>query len=109
MKDRHPRKPSTPTITAADQGQRPRRRARIDPLAPGARRAAGLAPVAGPDDALMQPRIFFARAVAPGEVLALPEAESRHLQVLRLQPGDAVVLFNGDDGLEWQAEVTRIG
>ncbi len=57
----------------------------------------------------MQPRIFFARAVAPGEVLALPEVESRHLQVLRLQPGDAVVLFNGDDGLEWQAEVTRIG
>ena len=57
----------------------------------------------------MPPRIFLARPFASGEVLALPEAESRHLQVLRLQPGDAVVLFNGDDGLEWQAEVTRIG
>jgi 16S rRNA (uracil1498-N3)-methyltransferase len=60
-------------------------------------------------DALMSARIFLARAFVPGEVLALPPAESRHLQVRRLQPGDAVVLFNGDDGLEWQAEITRIG
>jgi 16S rRNA (uracil1498-N3)-methyltransferase len=61
------------------------------------------------DDALMQPRIFFAHAFAAGEWLALPPAESRHLQVLRLQPGAAVLLFNGSDGLEWQAEITRIG
>jgi 16S rRNA (uracil1498-N3)-methyltransferase len=57
----------------------------------------------------MVARIFFAHAFAPGEVLALPAAESRHLQVRRLQPGDAVALFNGDDGLEWQAQITRIG
>jgi 16S rRNA (uracil1498-N3)-methyltransferase len=65
--------------------------------------------VAPPDDALMPPRIYLARALAPGQALTLPQAESRHLQVLRLQPGDAVVFFNGDDGLEWKAEVTRIG
>lgn len=57
----------------------------------------------------MSPRIFLAHPFAPGEVLALPAAESRHLQVRRLQPGDSVALFNGDDGLEWQAEITRIG
>src|SRR5277367_247035 len=57
----------------------------------------------------MSARIFLARDFAPGEVLVLPAAESRHLQVRRLQPGDAVALFNGDDGLEWRAEITRIG
>ena len=56
----------------------------------------------------MSPRIFLAHPFVPGEVLALPAAESRHLQVRRLQPGDSVALFNGDDGLEWQAEITRI-
>jgi 16S rRNA (uracil1498-N3)-methyltransferase len=57
----------------------------------------------------MSARIFLARDFVPGEVLVLPAAESRHLQVRRLQRGDAVVLFNGDDGLEWQAEITRVG
>jgi 16S rRNA (uracil1498-N3)-methyltransferase len=65
--------------------------------------------MAKPDAALMSPRIFLAHAFAPGQALTLPPPESRHLQVLRLQPGAAVALFNGDDGLEWQAEVTRIG
>ena len=31
------------------------------------------------------------------------------MQVLRLQPGDALVLFNGDDGADWPAEIVRIG
>jgi len=31
------------------------------------------------------------------------------VQVLRLQPGDALVLFNGSDGADWPAEVVRIG
>ncbi len=57
----------------------------------------------------MSARLFLARDFVPGEVLVLPAAESRHLQVRRLQRGDAVVLFNGDDGLEWQAEITRVG
>jgi 16S rRNA (uracil1498-N3)-methyltransferase len=57
----------------------------------------------------MLPRIFFAQALASGERLVLPPTQSRHLQVLRLQPGNAVALFNGIDGLEWRAEITRIG
>ncbi len=38
----------------------------------------------------------------------LPETAARHVQVLRMQPGDALTLFNGDGG-EWQATVTRMG
>jgi 16S rRNA (uracil1498-N3)-methyltransferase len=40
--------------------------------------------------------------------IALPPEAARHVQVLRLQPGDALTLFNGD-GLEWQAEILRMG
>ena len=38
----------------------------------------------------------------------LPPGAARHAQVLRLQPGDAVTLFNGEGG-EWSASVTRMG
>ena len=31
------------------------------------------------------------------------------MQVLRLQPGDSLVVFNGSDGAEWPAEIVRIG
>jgi 16S rRNA (uracil1498-N3)-methyltransferase len=57
----------------------------------------------------MAARLFLERDFAPGDTLVLPAAESRHLQVLRLQPGAAVGLFNGADDCEWQAEVTRVG
>ncbi len=57
----------------------------------------------------MASRIFLAGKFAAGEVLRLPPPESRHLQVRRLQPGDAVLLFNGEDGLEWSSEIMRIG
>ena len=56
----------------------------------------------------MTPRIFLPRPWAAGETIALPKAESRHVQVLRLQPGDRLVLFNGEDGAEWPAEIVRI-
>lgn len=55
------------------------------------------------------PRIHLAHTFVAGEMLALPPAQSRHLQVLRLQTGDEVLLFNGDDGLEWRAEIARMG
>ena len=29
--------------------------------------------------------------------------------MLRLQPGDALVLFNGSDGADWPGEIVRIG
>ena len=56
----------------------------------------------------MAPRIFLPRSWAVGETITLPKAESRHVQVLRLQPGDNVVLFNGEDGAEWPAEIVRM-
>jgi 16S rRNA (uracil1498-N3)-methyltransferase len=40
--------------------------------------------------------------------IALPPGAARHVQVLRLQPGDALTLFDGS-GPEWQAEVTAMG
>lgn len=40
--------------------------------------------------------------------MALPERAARHLQVLRLQPGAAVTLFDGRGG-QWEAEVEAIG
>ena len=54
------------------------------------------------------PRFFVDTPLAePGE-LALPAGAARHVQVLRLQPGDALTLFDGS-GPEWQAEVTAMG
>ena len=40
--------------------------------------------------------------------LALPPGAARHVQVLRLQPGDALTLFNGEGG-EFEATVTQMG
>ena len=48
-------------------------------------------------------------AFAPDSVVALPAPAARHVQVLRLQPGETVLLFNGSDGAEWPAEIVRIG
>lgn len=54
------------------------------------------------------PRFFVDTPLtAPGEV-SLPAGAARHVQVLRLQPGDALTLFDGS-GPEWQAEVTAMG
>ena len=55
------------------------------------------------------PRIFLPRRWSEGETIALPKAESRHVQVLRLQPGDGIVLFNGEDDCEWRAQIAHIG
>jgi 16S rRNA (uracil1498-N3)-methyltransferase len=46
--------------------------------------------------------------VASADDFALPAGAARHVQVLRLQPGDALTLFDGS-GAEWQAEVTAMG
>ena len=54
-------------------------------------------------------RIYLPQRWAEGDRVVLPPAESRHVQVLRLQPGHAVTLFNGEDGSEWVAEIVRIG
>ena len=54
------------------------------------------------------PRFFVDLPLTtPGDI-ALPPGAARHVQVLRLQPGDALTLFDGS-GPEWQAEVTAMG
>lgn len=56
------------------------------------------------------PRIHHPEALQPGQTLALPPAASRHVQVLRLQPGDALTLFGDPQrGGEWAATVTAMG
>ena len=40
--------------------------------------------------------------------MALHPTAARHVQVLRMQPGHVITLFNGEGG-EWQATVTHMG
>lgn len=54
------------------------------------------------------PRFFCRVPLATGAALELPADVARHVQVLRLQPGHAITLFNGTGG-EWEASVTRMG
>ena len=49
------------------------------------------------------------QAFAADGVVTLPAAAARHVQVLRLQPGDALVVFNGSDGADWPGEIVRMG
>lgn len=60
------------------------------------------------------PRFFCPAPLAPDAVLDLPTGAARHVQVLRLQPGDPITLFNGGanaggaDG-EFAATITHMG
>ena len=54
------------------------------------------------------PRFFCPGPLAAGATLDLPATAARHVQVLRLQPGDGLTLFNGTGG-QWQARVLRMG
>jgi len=54
------------------------------------------------------PRFHCPVPLAAGATLDLPPAAARHVQVLRLQPGDAITLFNGEGG-QWRARVLRMG
>ena len=62
----------------------------------------------------MTARFFADVALVTGTSLTLPDATARHVQVLRLQPGDRITLFNGQgighhsEG-EFDATVTRMG
>ncbi|MBO9537631.1 16S rRNA (uracil(1498)-N(3))-methyltransferase [Herbaspirillum sp.] len=53
------------------------------------------------------PRFFCPQALSIGASLALPDHVAHHIQVLRLQPGDHVTLFNGEGG-EYTATLTAI-
>jgi 16S rRNA (uracil1498-N3)-methyltransferase len=54
------------------------------------------------------PRFYCPAPLAIGLALSLPAGAARHVQVLRLQPGDVITLFNGEGG-EFDATVTRMG
>ena len=56
----------------------------------------------------MPARLHIPQALSAGLVLDLPEGAARHVQVLRLQPGDALLLFDGRGG-QWTAEVLAMG
>lgn len=60
------------------------------------------------------PRFYCPTPLVTGELLELPASAARHVQVLRLQPGDGITLFNGGPGSagsagEFSASVTRMG
>jgi 16S rRNA (uracil1498-N3)-methyltransferase len=56
----------------------------------------------------MPPRIHVDTPLSAGVLLALPPNAARHVQVLRLQPGAPLTLFDGQAG-EWSAEVVEMG
>jgi 16S rRNA (uracil1498-N3)-methyltransferase len=53
------------------------------------------------------PRIHVDHPLAPGMELALGATGTRHVQVLRLQPGAALTLFDGHGG-QWAGAVTAM-
>ncbi|MBA3058814.1 MAG: 16S rRNA (uracil(1498)-N(3))-methyltransferase [Gammaproteobacteria bacterium] len=66
------------------------------------------------------PRFYCPTSLRCGDLLDLPAGAARHVQVLRLQPGDRITLFNGGPGWdahdampsqggEFDAVVTRMG
>ena len=63
----------------------------------------------------MSARFYADMALVPGTTVQLPAAAARHVQVLRMQPGDTLSLFNGlgDDQPgsegEFEATVARMG
>ena len=54
------------------------------------------------------PRLHCDLPLATGATLALPAGAARHVQVLRLQPGQALTLFDGRGG-EYDATIEHMG
>jgi len=54
------------------------------------------------------PRLYVGASLHANLTLALPDAAARHAQVLRLQPGSDVTLFDGRGG-EWAARIAAMG
>ena len=50
------------------------------------------------------PRFYCPSPLASDALLDLPAGAARHVQVLRLQPGDSITLFNGRHGLHGAAD-----
>lgn len=58
--------------------------------------------------AASRPRLHCPQPLASGLRLGLPPAAARHVQVLRMQPGDELTLFDGTGG-EFTAAIERMG
>ena len=54
----------------------------------------------------MNARFYADVALVPGTSISLPEQTARHVQVLRLQPGEHITLFNGRGNAEGQFDGT---
>src|SRR3974377_2400045 len=55
------------------------------------------------------PRLYFDGALSAGGAVPLAREQANHLlNVLRLERGDSVLVFNGRDG-EWRANVSSAG
>jgi 16S rRNA (uracil1498-N3)-methyltransferase len=54
------------------------------------------------------PRLFCDLELRSADTVSLPAGAARHVQVLRLQPGDALTLFDGRGG-EYDARVDHMG
>ncbi|WP_367848176.1 16S rRNA (uracil(1498)-N(3))-methyltransferase [Rhodoferax sp. WC2427] len=54
------------------------------------------------------PRFYCPAPLATGATLDLPAGPARHVQVLRMQPGQTITLFNGQGG-EFEATIERMG
>lgn len=54
------------------------------------------------------PRLYCPIALAPGQLLDLSPTAARHVQVLRMQPGQNVLLFGQGKG-QWLATIHSIG
>jgi 16S rRNA (uracil1498-N3)-methyltransferase len=53
-------------------------------------------------------RFYCPLPLVSGQVVDLPSTAARHVQVLRMQPGHSLTLFNGQGG-EFSAEVQHMG
>ncbi|BAO45490.1 16S rRNA (uracil(1498)-N(3))-methyltransferase [Thiolapillus brandeum] len=57
---------------------------------------------------MRRPRSYLPLKVEPGSLVELPAGIVRHLvQVLRMQAGQEIVLFNGEDGIDYRAVLTE--
>jgi len=54
------------------------------------------------------PRFHCPAPLQTGTSLDLPAGAARHVQVLRMQPGESITLFNGQGG-QYQATIDRMG
>ncbi|MBB3211172.1 16S rRNA (uracil1498-N3)-methyltransferase [Herbaspirillum sp. Sphag1AN] len=53
------------------------------------------------------PRFYYPAPLAIGTILTLPDTVAHHVQVIRMQPGNAITLFNGEGG-EYTATITHM-